>query len=402
MTDYNEEWVMSRKNRNHGLLPIKHILNSVGNPQDAIRTIHVAGTNGKGSVTNDLAEILMAHGHKVGMFTSPHLVDHRDRIRINREWITADVFHQYLMAHVDAIIEEDLGMFEIDCLIAFLWFKDQHVDYAVIECGLGGRLDNTNVIARPDLEIITTISYDHMNILGNRLQQIAFEKAGIIQENTSCVVGYLSKKVLPVITYQAARRHANLVKCPAFDDVGGQSLRFDQDIYTLSSFASYQKNNAALALESAKLLGINIHTDLTKKALQNAAWAGRFEVMGNEPMVVVDGAHNEEGMRALIASFTCLPRPLTVVFSALKDKPGQAMAELLLANCDRLIITQFANARADTLEDLSIPHAETILSWQAAVNTARKETNPAGSVVITGSLYFVSLARAYLCNEIHL
>lgn len=396
MTIYNEEWVMSRKNRNHGLLPIKHILASAGNPQDAIHTIHVAGTNGKGSVTNNLAEILMAHGYKVGMFTSPHLVSHRDRIRINGEWISEDVFHQYLMAHVDAIEQEDLGMFEIDCLIAFLWFKDQHVDYAVIECGLGGRLDNTNVITKPDLEIITTIAYDHMNILGSRLQQIAFEKAGIIQKNTTCVLGYLPEKVFPVFAYKAVRSHANLVHCPAFDDIGGQSLRFDHEIYTLSSLASYQKRNAALALESAKLLGINIHTDLTKQALHNASWAGRFEVMGKQPMTIVDGAHNEEGMRALIASFPCLPRPLTVVFSALKDKPGQAMAELLQANCDRLIITQFTNARADTVEGLSIPHAETISSWQEAVDTARRETNLDGSVVITGSLYFVSLVRAYL------
>lgn len=393
MTEYNEEWVMSRKNRNHGLLPITRVLEELGNPQDAVRTIHVAGTNGKGSVTNDLHEILMAQGYKVGMFTSPHLVTHRDRIRINAEWIPEDVFHQYLIEHIDAIEREDLGMFEIDCLIAFLWFRDQHVDYAIIECGLGGRLDNTNVISHPQLEIITTIAYDHMNILGDRIQQIAFEKAGIIQKNTTCVIGYLPEKVLPVIERRAVRMHASLVKCPSYDDIGGQGLRFEEDTYMLSSMALYQKKNAALALESAKLLGIDIHCDKTKDALKRAEWAGRFEIMAQHPLLIVDGAHNLEGMQALTASFINLPRPITVVFSALKDKPGSAMAQLLLQNCDRLIITQFVNARADTLDGLSIEHAETMMDWQEAIAKARKETNPSGSVVITGSLYFVSLVR---------
>jgi len=396
MTEYNEEWVMSRKNRNHGLLPIKRVLNDLGNPQDAVKTVHIAGTNGKGSVTNDLKEILRAHGYHVGMFTSPHLVSHRDRIRIDDAWISEEVFQKYLLENIKAIEREDLGMFEIDCLIAFQWFKDQHVDYALIESGLGGRLDNTNVISHPELEIVTTIAYDHMNILGSRIQQIAFEKAGIIQKRTTCVIGYLPKTVLPVFERKAVRMQAALVKCPAYDDLGGQSLRFDHDGYKLSSLADYQKKNAALALESAKLLGINIYTDLTKQALYHAQWAGRFEIVRKHPTVVLDGAHNEEGMRALIQSLSKLPRPLTVVFSALKDKPGQTMAELLKENCDRLLITQFANSRADTIEGLSISGCQTVASWKDAVDQALKDTSPEGSVVITGSLYFVSLVRAYL------
>lgn len=396
MTQYNEEWVMSRKNRNHGLAPIKRVLAQLGNPQDAVKTVHIAGTNGKGSVTNDLKEILMAQGYQVGMFTSPHLVSHRDRIRINDVWITEDVFQKYLMANIDAIEKEDLGMFEIDCLIAFQWFKEQHVDYALIECGLGGRLDNTNVIAHPQLEIITTIAYDHQNILGKRLQQIAFEKAGIMMKNTTCAIGYLPREVLPVMYHRAVRQNVNLVHCPVLHDLGGQSFRFDNDVYELSSLAGYQKRNAALALESAKLLGINIHSDAAKKALYQAAWAGRFEIMRKHPLVIVDGAHNEEGMRALTASFAVLPRPVTTVFSALKDKPGTIMAELLKEKSDRLIITQFANDRADTVEGLMVEGCESIPVWKDAVDKALKETDPAGSIVITGSLYFVSLVRAYL------
>jgi dihydrofolate synthase/folylpolyglutamate synthase len=396
MTVYNEEWVMSRTNRNHGLEPIKRILNELGNPQDAVRTIHIAGTNGKGSVTNDLKEILMAQGCKVGMFTSPHLVSHRDRIRINDQWISEEVFQKYLLDHIDAVNREDLGMFEIDCLIAFLWFKDQKVDYALIECGLGGRLDNTNVIKRPELEIVTTIAYDHMNILGNTLEKIAYEKAGIIMPNSVCVIGYLPSEVIPVFVQKAAEENASLIQCAKYEDLGGQSLRFDGDTYTLSSLASYQKINASIALEGARQLGIDIHSSAVKDALYNAHWAGRFEIVRRDPVVVLDGAHNEEGMRALIGSFGVLPRPLTVVFSALKDKPGQTMAGLLKANSDRLIVTQFVNKRADTVQGLTVEGCETISSWQQAVDTAILETDPKGSIVITGSLYFISLVRAYL------
>lgn len=396
MTMYDEEWVMSRKNRNHGLLPIKRVLAQLGDPQDSVQTVHIAGTNGKGSVTNYLKEILMAQGYTVGMFTSPHLVSHRDRIRINDDWIPAETFQKYLMENIDAVEKEDLGMFEIDCLIAFLWFKDQHVDYALIESGLGGRLDNTNVILHPQLEIITTIAYDHMNILGSRIQQIAFEKAGIIQPDTTCVLGYLPSCVKQVICRHGARVHASVVSCPSFDDLSDRLLRFDHDVYEISSLASYQKNNAALALESAWLLGIPIHNEIIKQALCRAHWAGRFEIVSRDPLVVLDGAHNEEGMRALISSFDKLPHPRTVVFSALKDKPGMAMAELLKENCDHLIVTQFANARADTLEGLKVDGCQTMSNWKEAVNTACRDTDAAGSVVITGSLYFISLVRAYL------
>jgi dihydrofolate synthase/folylpolyglutamate synthase len=164
----------------------------------------------------------------------------------------------------------------------------------------------------------------------------------------------------------------------------------------LSSLAEYQKYNAALALEGAKLLGIDIHTDLTKQALYNAHWAGRFEIVNRKPLIILDGAHNEEGMHALIASMQQLPHPITAVFSALKDKPGQAMAQMLKENCDRLIITQFAGTRADSLHHLMIDGSEAEMTWQDAIEKAKRETVPEGSIVITGSLYFISLARKYL------
>ena len=198
----NEEWVMSRRNLNHGLSPLQSTLESIGNPQNTYRCIHVVGTNGKGSTCNYLKDILVSQGYKVGMFTSPHLMTHRDRIRINDSYISEDAFHAYLMKYYDVIVEKQLGMFEIDTLIAFQWFFDEKVDYAIIETGLGGRLDSTNLIARPELCIITSIGFDHMAFLGTRIEQIAYEKAGIIQSYTRCLIGHLSEKARKVIASQ--------------------------------------------------------------------------------------------------------------------------------------------------------------------------------------------------------
>ena len=165
------EWVMQRKNRYHGLSPLRKACEKIGNPQDDLKIVHIAGTNGKGSTTNYLKDILIANGYKTGTFTSPHLIDHRDRIRINDAWIPEDKFLYYLNRYMDLILEYDLGMFEIDEMICFAWMKEEKVDYLLLETGLGGRLDNTNIIEHPVLEIITTIGFDHMNVLGNRLDR---------------------------------------------------------------------------------------------------------------------------------------------------------------------------------------------------------------------------------------
>ena len=394
----DEQWVMSRTNRNHGLLPLKTVLSKANNPQDQIHTVHIAGTNGKGSTTNYLKEILMAHGYKVGMFTSPHLITHRDRIRINNNYISEEQFQKYLNYYQQDILAYDLGMFEIDCLIAFTYFKEEHVDIALIETGLGGRLDNTNVIAKPDLEIITTIGYDHMQLLGNRLRQIAFEKAGIIQPNSTCVLGYLDSEVLQVIHRVGMRKQANVISCPKYKSDALQSFIFDGDCYELGTLAQYQKANASLALESAYILGINIHDDLTKQAIKQANWLGRFEVMSKEPYIIIDGAHNEEGIRALVSSLQNLPRPVTILFSALKDKPGRKMATSLKHNCDQLIITQFEGVRADTVADLNVDGCKIIKSWKEALSYSIEQAKE-GTLVITGSLYFISIVREELITR---
>lgn len=389
---------MSRKNLNHGLQPLKNVLNKYDDPQDKIHCIHVAGTNGKGSTCNYLKDILVSQGYKVGMFTSPHLITHRDRIRINNTYISEDVFHNYLLKHIDEIEENNLGMFEIDTLIAFEWFYEEKVDYAIIECGLGGRLDNTNVIQKPDLCVITSIGFDHMNLLGHRIQQIAYEKAAIIQKNTTCVVGHINHEAYSMIQTYSNRVKGKLIPLDKYYPINDHSFRFHQDTYEISTQAHYQMHNASLALKCTDVLGINIHSDIVHRSIKDSLWKGRFETIQNDPTVIIDGAHNEEGIQALCASLDTLQKPIICVFSALKDKQVHKMAYLLKKYCDKLIVTTFHNERADTIEDLYIDGCEVIEEADKAIEYAINECKE-GTIVITGSLYFISFVRSFLKKE---
>lgn len=384
---------MRRRNLNHGLFPIRSVLKKINDPQDHIKVIHVAGTNGKGSTCNYLKDILVSQGYKVGMFTSPHLITHRDRIRINDTYISHDTFETYLLKHIQEIEDLHLGMFEIDTIIAFEWFRDEHVDYAIIECGLGGRLDNTNVIQKPELQIITSIGFDHMNLLGSRMEQIAFEKAGIIQPYTRCLIGEIPAKAEMIIRKYAYRNKAACIHMHAYHAVNENHFFFDKEIYQISTAALYQMHNASLALNAAQLLGIDIHLKRIHDAIANSFWLGRFETIREKPRMIIDGAHNEEGIRVLCESMKLLPHPLVCVFSALKDKQVHQMNAMLKRNCDQLIITSFENERADAMEDMQIEGAFMEPDLASAIRKAEEIAGKEGTIMITGSLYFISIVR---------
>lgn len=390
----DEEWVMKRRNENHGLSPIKTVLKMYNDPQDHLRCIHVAGTNGKGSTCNYLKDILVSQGYKVGMFTSPHLITHRDRIRINDDYISHEAFMNYLLEMKDIIEEYHLGMFEIDTCIAFRWFFDEKVDYAIIETGLGGRLDSTNVIHKPNLCVITSIGYDHMNLLGNRLQQIAYEKVGIVQKNTPCVVGNISSEAKVIIEKNIQRKYARMIPLKNYTVKENHIFSYKNTLYEIPSIALYQYHNASLALLASELLGINIKAQTVKDALKNSFWKGRFEKVHDDPIVMIDGAHNEEGIRALCQSMQILKKPIYCVFSALKDKEVHKMASMLKRNCDALMITQFENERADSVDDLYVDGAIVEKDYKIAIQKAMQQCET-GTVVITGSLYFISIVRNY-------
>lgn len=390
---FDENWVMRRRNPNHGLEPIRQVLARHGNPQNDLKFIHVAGTNGKGSVCCYIRDVLMAHGYRTGMFTSPHLIHHFDRITIDGKWITKDEYQHILDACIDDIIELNLGMFEIALLIALLHFKKQKTDYVVLECGLGGRLDNTNVIPSPVISVITTIGSDHAALLGNRVQQVAFEKAGIIREHVPICVGLVSRKARGVIASVANRKHAPITFMKQVQVTGQNAFKYDHDVYELSSAAFYQKENALLALRVLKSIGIDIHDDATKQALHESSWKGRFEKVGTHPAIYLDGAHNKEGIEALVRNYSGLNRPVITVFSALKDKPGRWMASKLSQVSDELIITSINNGRFDSMDSLSIDGAVMVADENQAVDQAVKLAGENGTVVICGSLYFISDIR---------
>lgn len=390
----DENWLMARKNRYHGLQPLRNALHSVGDPHMAMPFVHVCGTNGKGSTSFFLMNILMANGLKCGLFTSPHLVTHRDRMRIGETIIPREDFTRLLEQTGDLIEKHDLGMFEADVLIALLWFREMKCDIAVIEAGLGGRLDNTNVIQDPLLSIITTVGLDHMNVLGERIQQIAFEKAGIIRNNGRVLVGNVDHCAKAVVFRHAWRKHAQCIQAMPYRDLGENLFAFDHDVYRVQG-ALYQKQNASLALQGAKLLGVDIHGDATHIALGKAKWAGRFEKVAENPDIYLDGAHNPEGVAALCRTLDTLDNPC-VVFGALRDKPGRAMAQMLADHCAELIVTGFEAERADVPMDLMVKGARLVPDCLEAVRVASQRHR---CVVACGSLYLVSELRYRLMGE---
>lgn len=393
---HNAEWVMKRKNHNHGLIPLKEVLKKHGNPEKGLPVIHVAGTNGKGSVCCYIRDVLVSHGYKVGFFTSPHLISHYDRIRINDKWIDEGTYNRYLNQYLDDILEWDLGMFEITVLIAVTYFKDQKVDYAIMECGLGGRLDSTNVLDDPLISVITTIGSDHSAILGTREEQVAFEKAGIIRKGVPVCVGYVREKAETVIRKVAERKKAPITFLRKYRSLSEDTIETENDIYVLHGNTQYQKDNATLALHVLKKLGVDIHDEKTHEALRKMEWAGRFEKVSEETDIYLDGAHNREGIQALLRNYPYLKRPVVTVFSSLGDKPGKAMAEMLRQNSDALIITSITNERFVSMDSMAVENCMEIKDEIEAVNTAKTIAGKDGTVVICGSLYFVSDIRKVL------
>ena len=390
-----ENYVMGRHGKGAGLARFREILEEYGSPQDAVKTIHVAGTNGKGSTCNFLKDIYRSLGYRTGLFTSPHLDDHRDRIRIDDVWIPEDRYLAYVNALYDRIEQENLSMFECVTLIGFLYFRDEQVDIAVIETGLGGLLDMTNALQHPLLSVITTIGYDHMNVLGDTLEEIAAQKAGIIKENGKVIIGDLVPEAEQVVREQAVLMHAEFLQMKEYSDLPGNAFVLDGSVYTLTTDAQYQKKNAVLALSAAEALGIDIRDERVVKAVSGSLWKGRFETVCRDPYIVMDGAHNEEGTTALVQSVSSLPRPVTCVFTALRDKQGPAMAEMLAHAVNRMIVTEIPFYRADTGEHLCPEGGTVVPDYREAIDLAVRECG-SGSVLICGSLYFVSFARDHL------
>lgn len=383
----------------------KALLEKLGNPQLKLKTVHIAGTNGKGSTTDYLRSILQTAGYKVGTFTSPHLEVHNDRIRINNVYISDEELLEYGNRFYTLIEENELSMFEIDTLIAIYYFCEKNVDIALFEVGLGGRLDATNVIL-PLVSLITSIGYDHMDILGHTLEEISFEKAGIIKENIPLITAEDKENCLFVFKSVCEERSSDFLKIhPAKNVIIGDSIQYEYHhlIIQLNTLAIYQIKNSSLAIECAlylRELGYTISDENIRMGISSTQWKGRFETISLNPHIIIDGAHNMHGIDALVESTRLCKKPLIIVFSALKDKETEKMIHALVDIGDEVIVTEFEFYRAATLETLSMNNRVTsIRNPYDAIKYAINQS-AGGTCLITGSLYFISEVRQVLLPQI--
>jgi len=400
-----------------GLSTIRGILKGLGNPQDNFSCIHVAGTNGKGSVASALATILNASGYKAGLYTSPHLVRFNERITIdNRPISNNNVVEAYKAVKKINHGKREPTFFEFATAMALYEFSRQNVDWAVIETGMGGRLDATNII-KPALSIITNISVEHREYLGNTIAQIAEEKGGIIKKDTPVITGIKQKQAVSVVEEIAGKKSAPIFrlgdnfrvkrnKSGTFTYFGIENTWRNLQTGLLGN---YQVDNAALVVAACEVLnkkkaGIPIKS--IREGLANNNWPGRLEVVSTNPFVLLDGSHNLIAARNLARylSDNLSNRNITLVIGILDDKPYSAMLKSLLPVCKRAIITSPKIDRALSPEKL-LAVAENLISditiisdVGKAVNHAIESARPGDAVCIAGSLYVVGEAKEALEN----
>lgn len=402
-----------------GLETIGKILESLGNPHKSFKCIHVAGTNGKGSIASALASILHASGYKTGLYTSPHLVRFNERICINNEPVSdEDVINSYeKVKKVQQKADRGLTFFEYTTAMAFYEFARQKVEWAVIETGMGGRLDATNII-EPSVSIISNLSIEHTTYLGDSIAQIAEEKGGIIKENTPVVTGVRQKDAVSILKKIAQEKSAPFYHFSEdFKVERIQEQRFNyfgienvwRDMQT-GLQGSYQLDNAALVLAACEILGrseAKLPLQCIKDGLEQNKWPGRLEIVSTSPFVVIDGAHNLDAAENLAKylSENLSDRKLTLVVGILDDKPYTAILQSLLPVCNRVIITQPKIDRSLVPEKLSliakemVSDVKIIADVAEAVKYAIKTASPEDAVCIGGSLYVVGEAKEALDSE---
>ena len=395
-----------------GLETIERILSALGNPQNNFASIHVAGTNGKGSVASALSSILHESGYKVGLYTSPHLVRFNERICVNNQQISdGDVVKSYKAVQGVHHGERSPTFFEFATAMALYEFGRQNVDWAVIETGMGGRYDATNIIT-PAISIITNVSLEHRDYLGNTLAQIAREKAGIIKQRTPVVTAVKQRQTQSVILGVAQKQSAPVYMLGKEFSVR-RSPTGDFSYYGIENtwrklqtplLGHYQVQNAALALAASELLNedkANISFKSIQDGLLKTRWPGRLEIVSHKPLVILDGAHNLIAARNLSRYLTerLANRRITLVVGILDDKPYGAMLKSLLPVCSRAVITRAKTERALPPQKLYaaakkiISDVTTAPTVAAAAKQAIEAAGPNDVVCIAGSLYVVGEAK---------
>ncbi|GAB4571864.1 MAG: folylpolyglutamate synthase/dihydrofolate synthase family protein [Anaerolineae bacterium] len=399
----------------------RKLLELLGNPQEAYPIIHITGTKGKGSVGAYCHAALQAAGLRAGLYSSPHLQDFRERFRVNGDMIPRDTLARLVLRMRPAIeAVPELTWFEITTALAFLYFQEEAADVVVLEVGLGGRLDATNVVT-PLVSVITSLSYDHTHLLGNTLAEIAFEKAGIIKPGVPVVSAPQLPEAERVLREVAQANGSRLVMVGSdWQVVAGQSTRQGQQFlvgkngalhkYWTPLIGHHQAINAAVALaalDEVRQAGVPLPETLTPDRKFLANWPGRFEIIDQKPVIVLDAAHNgasAECLRETLAEVFPDNQPRVLVFGASADKDVAGMFEVLLPAFDHLLVVQAVHPRALSTQDLSDLAArsgftgdiEQIPPVNEALARASETASPEGLIVVTGSLFVVGEARNVL------
>ena len=381
----------------------KELLSLLGNPQDKLRFIHVAGTNGKGSFCSMMSSVLQKQGYKVGLYTSPYIVVFNDRIRVNGLPIAEDDINDlFLRVRQKAdTMKTPPSSFDFITAAAFLWFYETKCDIVVLEVGLGGRYDSTNVIKNCLLSVITGIAFDHTEILGDTIEKIAWEKAGIIKDSCPALYGGNDEKALAVIEKECEEKHSELtVKNPDVlkilsTTLDGTEFEFDGKEYFIRLLGLYQPANAATVLAAIDVLrkhGFEISETAVKDGLSSAVWQARFEKIADEPVVLYDGGHNPQGVRAAVESVRAYfgDKKIDLLVGILADKAHGEMAEELAKIADRVICIAPPSPRALPAEALAEEFCEAGANARAA-NSIKEGVKIALSykkpVLVIGSLY---------------
>jgi dihydrofolate synthase / folylpolyglutamate synthase len=409
-----------------GLSRMEWMMDKLGRPEAKIKSIHIGGTNGKGSTVTFLRSILQAGGYTVGTFTSPYIEQFNERISVNGDPISDQEIldlTNIIAPLADELEETDLGgptEFEVITAMSFYYFaNNSNVDIVIYEVGLGGRFDSTNIV-NPLASIITNIGLDHTNILGNTYEEIAFEKAGIIKFYTPIFTAVKHPGALKVIETQAVTMQAPIIKLNhefwiANHESLSQGERFTLHTETdklehleISMIGQHQTENAALAVTAAKFLTeqgeLHLSEEDIRLGLKQAYWPGRFEIISHSPLVIIDGAHNDEGITALAEELTTRysDRNIHVVFAALKDKKLDAMIAKLDKVAKQISFVSFDFPRAAKAEELvkisQSPNKLAADDWQTFIPEEIQALASNDILVITGSLYFISEAKPFVSN----
>lgn len=423
--DYIENTAKFGKNK--GLERTNKILELLGNPHKDLKCIHIAGTNGKGSTTAMLAQILMESGYKVGMYTSPFIEEFEERIQINSNNIPKERLCE-VVGKVKIAVDEtcELGYdepteFEIITAVMFVYFQEEKVDYAVIEVGLGGRIDATNVV-NPLISIITSISYDHVKILGNTLEEIAYEKAGIIKEKTPVILYPVEEEAKLSIEKVAKEKQSPIIYVKKEDSMLKEKLynvpcqeiivNTSKNTYEiqLSLLGTHQLLNCSVVINASEELqniGVNIKKEHIIEGLKKVKWAGRLEMLKAKPMVVIDGAHNIDGIKSLKNSINTYFKynKCILIMGILSDKQVDDMVKVITPEASNIITVTPPSYRAENSSGLVEiikkynSNCEAIENYKEAYEKALSYANENDLILICGSLYMVGEMRKTIRNQ---